>query len=115
MTNKKYGEKEIELAQKELCALGVFEEFTDYRISEPYLREFLKQLERNHETRDYIVSSQLIPLLCRLKKKYPNLTDREMVEKAHDMIPLIRAMFYHQKILSIVRKAKKSCCQISHR
>jgi len=33
MTNKKYGEKEIELAQKELCALEVFEEFTDYRIS----------------------------------------------------------------------------------
>ena len=42
MITKKLKVKGIIGIQKELCELGVLEEYVDYRISKKYLSEFLK-------------------------------------------------------------------------
>ena len=107
MTNKKYTKKEIVRIQKELCELGIVEEFTDYRISEKFLDEFLINLEKHYGKKDYFVGSQIIPLADRLRAKYPEASEEDIIRKAHKLIPVIRAMFEDEKILKLVKKAMK--------
>ena len=46
MTTKKLNVEEMRRIQKELYDLGVLEEYTDYKISEKYLNDFLKNYSK---------------------------------------------------------------------
>src|SRR3989344_6704736 len=105
MKNKKsFKEKDIKLMQKELFELGILEEFTDYRISEKFLNDFLDNYEKNYGKQAYIIGSQLIPLFERLRAKYPDANEEEIISKSHKLIPIIRAMFHHERTIPIIKK-----------
>ncbi len=105
-------EKIAEL-QKELVYLGVVEEFTDYRISDAYLQEFLEKYSELSGRHSYIVGSVLMPLFTRLKEQYPHLSEEEMVTKAHELFPVVRGMLEIGGVFKLIKQvSKKSDAEI---
>ncbi len=107
MTTKKLNVEEIRKIQKELCDLGVLEEYTDYKISEKYLDDFLKNYSKLYGQYSYVIGSILMPLFKRLEEKYPNMGHDEQMRKCSELAPVIRAMLHHEKVFTLIKKASK--------
>ena len=107
MTTKKIRVKEIIEIQKELCELGILEEYVNYRTSKKYLSEFLKNYSNLSGQYSYVIASVLLPLFKRLEEKYPNMSHDEQIVKSSELAPVIRAMLYHEKVFALIKKVSK--------
>src|SRR3989344_9384676 len=96
--------EEIIKRQKELFDLGVLEEFKDYRISDKYFKQFLDNYSKVYGLKGSISESILPPLFELLKEKNPKISDEEMVNKSHDIYPIIRTMLEIEGAFKIIKK-----------
>jgi len=99
--------EKIAKMQKELVKLGVAEEFTDYRISDAYLQEFLEKYSELSGRHSYVVGSVLIPLFTRLKEQYPHFNEGEIVTKAHKLFPVVRGMLEIGGVFKLIKQVSK--------
>ena len=106
--------EEILKRQKELFELGVLEQFTDYRISDSYFKEFLHKYSEVYGKPGSISKAILIPLFDIYKKNGSEMEEKELVKKAHDLYPIIRTMLKIEGVFKIIknvvgkRKIKKN-------
>ena len=107
MATKKLNVEEIRRIQKELCDLGVLEEYSDYIISKKYLNDFLKNYSELSGQYSYVIGSILMPLFKRLEEKYPNMSHDEQMRKSSEFATVIRAMLYHEKVFTLIKKVSK--------
>lgn len=97
---------EIKGLQKELCGMNVLEEFTDYRISKDYLELFLERYSKLEGQHSYIAGAILTSLFDFIKKKEPNISEKELVEKSYRLYPIIKGMLVHKGIFKLIKQAK---------
>jgi len=96
--------EEILKRQEELFDLGVLEEFKDYRISNVYFKKFLDKYSEVYGKPGSISESVLMPLFDIFKKKYPNINEKELVDKAHNFYPIIRTMLELGGAFKLIKK-----------
>ena len=96
----------IEL-QKELHRLNVVQEITDYRISNEYFELFLKNYSKLEGGHGYILGAILTSLFKFIKRKMPDISEEELINKSQKLYPIIRAMLVQEKAFKIIDDAKK--------
>lgn len=106
---RRFGAKKVEKIQEELCALGVLEEFKNYRISRKYMSKFLSAYSDSHGKYGYIQQAIIFPLFGMVKEKNDSVSEGEFFRIVNRYFPIIRCMLEHEGIF----KAIKRCSQNS--
>jgi len=96
--------KEIRKRQQELCALGVLEEFKDYKINKKYLEEFLSAYSELHGKYGYVQEAIILPLFKIIKQKNPSISEEEAIKTAQRFFPIIRGMLDYEGVFKLIKK-----------
>jgi len=92
--------------KKELLKFGIIEEYTEVKISETYLKDFLKFFDpAKLGKRDYLAEPQILAMFKRIQAKHPEMTQKQLAQTVHRLIPFVRVLFARDKLLDILKEA----------
>lgn len=97
--------EQIQRLQKEMASLNIAEAFTDYRLSDSYVDCFLRRYENAQGEHGFIQAAALMSLFDFIRKKFPDMGEEDLVPKAQQLYPVVRAMIEHSGLLKLIKKA----------